>query len=251
MTKRPILALMLALLSAPQYAGAQEAVEFVTTDSVTIFAHLYSPSSGETRATIIAFHQAGSNGPAEYGPIATRLTGLGYRVLAPDQRSGGGRNLGGENRTVAALGREAASYCEAAPDLEAALGYVTEAYGGAIVVWGSSYSAALTLRLAAENRAGVVGALAFSPASGGPMVDCRGEDVSEMIKVPVLVLRPESEMGVESVAAQAELFQSQGIEVFVARPGVHGSSMLVAERVGGDVEPTWERVEQFLEQVTR
>lgn len=250
MPKRILAAFTLALLVAPGQIQAQEPVEFVTADSVTVYADVHNPSSGEPRATILAFHQAGANGRAEYESIAVRLTGLGYRVLTTDQRSGGGRAFGGENRTVAALG-ESASFCEAAPDLEAALSYVSSTYGGPVVVWGSSYSAALTLRLAAQNRAGVVGALAFSPASGGPMVDCRGEEVSEMIEVPVLVLRPEAEMEREATAAQAKLFRSQGHDVFVSRPGAHGSSTLVEQRVGAGVDKTWERVETFLDKVTR
>jgi hypothetical protein len=50
----------------------------------------------------------------------------------------------------------------------------------------------------------------------------------------------------ESVSDQAALFRSQGHAVYVADPGTHGSSMLVAERVDGDVETTWRVVLDFL-----
>jgi dienelactone hydrolase len=237
---------LLFALAATAPATAQDVLDFNAADSVRVTAHLYETSDRDTDGpVIVAFHQAGSNGRGEYGPIAERLLVAGYSLLAVDLRSGGDR-FGFRNLTADRLG-QSVEYCDVMPDLRAAVHEARRLRPGSpIVLWGSSYSAALVLRLAAEEPAGVVAVLAFSPASGGPMADCRGEDLSDRIQVPVLALRPVSEMENESVEAQAELFRSQGHEVFVSKPGTHGSSMLVPGRVGADVESTWRVVLAFL-----
>lgn len=236
--------------ATPGSANAQEEVSFLAADSVRVVAHLYALEAGDSsRPLIVAFHQAGSNGRGEYAPIADRLLAEGYDVLAVDQRSGGER-FGSENLTVAGIG-ESSEYCAAFPDFRAAVEAARDLRPGApLVIWGSSYSAALVLRLAAESPQAVVAALAFSPASGGPMADCRPEEVSDRIRIPVLVTRPVSEMGHESVADQAALFREQGHTVYVADPGTHGSSMLVLERVDGGVEAAWRVVLEFLDAST-
>jgi dienelactone hydrolase len=99
---------------------------------------------------------------AEYAPIAPRLARAGFTVLAIDQRSGDGA-FGGTNRTAAGLGRKA-TYEEALADLEAALAWAkANASGAPVVVWGSSYSAALVFLLAARHPGDVNGVVAFSP----------------------------------------------------------------------------------------
>jgi len=62
----------------------------------------------------------------------------------------------------------------------------------------------------------------------------------------VLALRPSREMGNESTREQLAMFEKQGHQTFVADPGVHGSSMLNAERVGESTEKTWLVVLEFL-----
>ncbi len=230
-------------------AHGQQTVHFLAEDSVVVYGHLYAAPQG-AQALILAFHQAGANGRSEYEPIARRLTALGYTVLAVDQRAGGDR-FGGTNRTVDRLGISR-GYCEAAADLEAAVRYGRDTFPGVpLVLWGSSYSAALVLRLAATQPAEVAAVLAFSPASGEPMAGCRPEELSDRIIVPTLVLRPKAEMDVASVVSQAEIFRDQGHAVFVADPGRHGSSMLVEDRVEGSVEHTWVAVLAFLSDALR
>ena len=83
------------------------------------------------------------------------------------------------------------------------------------------------------------------------MASCRAEEVSDRITIPVLAARPTSEMEHASVTDQAALFRSHGHLVYVADPGTHGSSMLVAERVDGDVEATWRVVLDFMAASTK
>ena len=65
-----------------------------------------------------------------------------FNLLIVDQRSGGQR-FGDYNRTVAAITQNY-EYCEAYPDFVASVDFLrSEGYTGDILVWGSSYSAAL------------------------------------------------------------------------------------------------------------
>jgi pimeloyl-ACP methyl ester carboxylesterase len=169
-----------------------------------------------------------------------------YNVLAIDQRSGGTR-FGGINRTVEQLERQDWGYCETYPDLQAALRFVRQqGFDGPLAVWGSSYSAGLVFQLGAENSDEVSAILGFSPASGGPMADCSLTPYLGDLKIPALALRPQREFQIESVQAQMQDFQAHGVQTYVADPGVHGSSMLNAERVGASTEATWEVVLEFL-----
>jgi len=231
--------------AAAQQAVTSEAVTFTAADGVTIYGDLYRGGEGESGALILLFHQGGGDARGEYGPLVPRLLEQGYSALAIDQRRGGDR-LGGPNRTVDALAGRDFSYCDAFADLEAALDYARGAGFGPIVAWGSSYSASLVFRLAAERPGQLVGILAFSPASGEAMAGCEPERFGERIAVPALVLRPSSEMEIERVRDQLAVFRDQGHRTYVATHGVHGSSMLNPERVEGDVERNWEVVLAFL-----
>jgi dienelactone hydrolase len=228
-------------------APVSRAVSFETSDDITIHGDIFTVRENKSDPIILLFHQAGGDARGEYGPIIGPLLDHGYNVLSIDQRVGGER-FGGINRTVAGLDGKTYSYCEVLPDLKASLAWVkSEGFDGPKVIWGSSYSAALVLRIAATHGAELSAALAFSPASGGPLVDCRGEDVAADIKIPVLIMRPASEMERESTLSQMLIFESHGFESHVAENGVHGSSMLVPSRVEGSVEQTWNVVFSFLE----
>jgi dienelactone hydrolase len=65
-------------------------------------------------------------------------------------------------------------------------------------------------------------------------------------QVPTLVLRPRTELEDSSRAAAFEAMRRDGAAVFVAERGVHGSSMLDAERTEADTEPQWDAVLGFL-----
>ncbi len=234
--------------AAPSPAPAEfRQVELTADDGVTLYADLYWNRRDHEGPLILLFHQAGSNARGEYGSIIPRLLENGYNVLALDQRSGDGY-FGGTNRTVAALPEGVEyGYCDAYADLVAALDHAKSLRKkDGIFVWGSSYSAGLVFRLAAEHPEGLSGVLAFSPAAGHAMGECSPERFQDRVKVPVLALRPEAEMQREGVRAQMEEFEKLGFSTYVARHGVHGSSMLVSERTGVSTEEVWKRVLAFL-----
>lgn len=222
-------------------------VSFDTADGVRIYGDVYESVNGKTAPTILLFHQAGGDARGEYTHIAIRLLGQGYNVIAIDQRSGGDR-FGGVNRTVADLEDATFGYCDAYPDLEAALRYAKQAgFSGPLAVWGSSYSAALVFQLGARNAAEVDAILGFSPAAGAPLADCALRPYLDGLTVPALALRPKREYDIESVRAQMDEFTDLGVQTYVADPGVHGSSMLDEDRVQATTEPTWQVVLEFLE----
>lgn len=226
-------------------------ITFTTPDGIRIVGDLYERKKEDP--TILLFHQAGSNARGEYGPIIPRLIMMGYNVLAIDQRSGG-QQFGSYNRTIAQLADTAFyqeyGYCDAYNNLEGALDFIMEqGFTGTKIIWGSSYSAALVVQLAHSRPDDLAGALAFSPASGGPLAECKPDDYFSTITIPLLILRPPSEMEREPVQLQADLARSFNHEVFVGEYGRHGSSMLVQDRVGHEVEDTWAAVTTFLKNI--
>ena len=230
------------------HEAAAEEVALNAADGVQLFGDLYLGPEGRAGPLILAFHQGGGDSRGEYGPLVPRLLQHGFSVLAIDQRSGGDR-FGMRNRTVDALTDEA-SMCSAYADLEAALRFAkSEGFTGPRIAWGSSYSAAHVVRLAAEYSEDIDGVLAFSPASGGPMAECPPTPYIALVTQPLLMLRPSSEMERASSKTQMDAFRDSGHQTFVSDPGTHGSSMLNANRVDGPVEPTWSVVLDFLEHV--
>lgn len=235
-----------AVMLCSQFAIAADQVEFAAADGVQVYGDLYASKAGKQAPIILLFHQAGSDARGEYTGIATRLQEHGYNVLAIDQRSGGTR-FGGVNRTMQGLERQDYGYCEAYPDLQAAIEYARrQEFAGPMAVWGSSYSAGLVFQLASENATEVSAVLGFSPASGAPMADCPLTPFLADLEIPALALRPQREFEIDSVQAQMRDFAAHGIQTHVADPGVHGSSMLNAERVGASTEATWDVVLKFL-----
>ena len=217
-----------------------ELVQFPAADGGIVYADLYKDDNAPL---IILFHQAGSNGRGEYQNIIPKLRAKNYNLLVVDQRSGGSY-YGSENRTVKARGSKT-KYCAAYADMEGALVYARTKTKGKIFAWGSSYSAALVLKLASDHGDDLAGVLSFSPATGQAMGACNANNFIKDVHIPALGLRPDSEMG--DGAAQKQMYESQGLEYFVAIDGVHGSSMLDPNRAKGNTEPTWQAVLTFLQ----
>ena len=227
-------------------------------DAVVVFAYWRqakqqqaSDSSNVTdTTTILLFHMAGSSARGEYAEIAPIFNAEGYNTLAVDLRSGGGR-LGAPNQTADRLGDVAIGYCDAYPDMVAALDWVkTNGGGGPIVALGSSFSAGLVIKFGAEHQQDIAGVLAFSPASGTPMADCLPEPYLAQTSIPVVAFRPDREMAVESVITQAAAFRALGVPYHEIENGRHGSLMLRESQTGTDMDHAWRPVFRFLNGVS-
>ncbi|HEU4967398.1 MAG TPA: alpha/beta hydrolase [Sphingomonas sp.] len=222
--------------------AATEPVTLTAADGVKVYGIWYRAE--QPKALILLFHQAGSSS-GEYATIAPKLVAEGYSALAIDQRAGGG--LFGENRTAKALGREA-GYLEAKADLEAALAWA-QGRKLPVLLWGSSYSAALVFLVAAEHPPGVIGVLAFSPGEylGS---DTMVKAAAAKVQVPVFVTSARDPKEIAAARAVAEAVRVKGTTLFVPQQGgVHGSSTLIAARDPAGADENWKAVRAFLRRV--
>lgn len=141
-----------------------QTITFPSADGLKITADVYAPHEDKTTPFIVLCHQAGwSRG--EYREIAPKLNEMGFNCMAIDQRSGGGVNRV-DNLTVAKAKEEDKStqFLDAQQDMVAALNYAHEELAeGKVILWGSSYSAALSLVIAGEHNDLVDGVMAFAP----------------------------------------------------------------------------------------
>ncbi len=241
--RQPLVALA-ALVAMP---AAADPVMTITSDDVVLFGDTYYSDLDESTPLVLLFHQGGSNARGEYSEIAAWLNDNGFRAIAWDLRSGGDM-FDSTNRTVEGLNPDVSTdYCDGYPDLEAALDYVHDNYlAETVIVWGSSYSGALVFQLANTRPDYVSAVIAFSPASGGPMVDCKAALWLGGVHVPIAVYTPEREMELPHVVVQADQLTLRGARVFTVENGVHGSSMLVDERTQHDMDSAREDVLTWL-----
>ena len=224
-------------------AALAESVQLIAADGVKVFGQMWR-ATGPKPPIVVAFHQAESSS-AEYAPIAPRLVQAGFTVLAIDQRSGDGA-FGGTNRTVAALGRST-GYEQALPDLEAALAWANKnANGSPIVVWGSSYSAALVFLLAAAHPGDLGGIVAFSP--GEYLANNKAvREAARRVSVPVYIDQASSPDEVAQSAAILQAVKSADKQQFTSKAAsAHGSSTLRADTNAGGAEAHWKAVLKFL-----
>lgn len=140
-----------------------ETITFPSGDGVKITADLYMSHLLDV-PFIILFHQAGwSRG--EYREIAPKLNKIGFNVMAVDLRSGNVVNeVVNKTSKQAVAAKKPTTYLDAYRDMVAALKYADKEYSkGKLMVWGSSYSASLVLKLANEYPKKIDGVLAFAP----------------------------------------------------------------------------------------
>jgi len=144
--------------------AAFETQEFASGDGLTITADLYIVNQNKGTPFIVLCHQAGwSRG--EYRQIAPKLNALGFNCMAIDQRSGGAINgVKNETHLKAKAANQKTEYVDAEQDILAAINWVrTNQAQGKVILWGSSYSSALALRIAGEHPDLLDGVLAFAP----------------------------------------------------------------------------------------
>ncbi len=162
---------MLTTLLAPTLALAlapapleRTTVQFPSEDGLEITADLYIGHDNPETPFLVLFHQANWSRGA-YREIAPRLVELGFNCMAVDARSGGEvKKIANETHRRAVEEEMGTEYLDALPDLRAALRYARAEHAkGSVIAWGSSYSAALVLVVAAEHPELVDGVLAFSP----------------------------------------------------------------------------------------
>jgi len=220
---------------------AQENVLLEAEDGLQVTADLY-PAPFEAAPWIVATHQAGSS-RGEYREIAPRLQKLGYHVLSLDQRSGRQfADIFNETAKRAVDAGLATNYVDALPDIIAGVTYVRSLTQAPVLIWGSSYSAALALVIAGQEIGHVDGVLAFSP--GEYLSGLGVAQAAASIEVPVFITSAASETDQWSAIYEA-IAGSEKVAFQPEQGGVHGSSALIPDR-NANAEDYWQAVEAFL-----
>lgn len=243
--------LALTVAASHSLAGAQASppteVRYPVRDSLSVVADVHRGSGGAGGPTILLFHQGGGSARGEYRSITPRLLRGGYNVVAADIRGGGDR-FGEPSR--ARPTDSTFTYCAALAELEATVNLArAEGFTGPLMLWGSSYTATLALQVAARRSADIRAVLAFSPASGEPMRGCEPAPYVGWLAsagVPTMILRPRAELTDSQRAASLEAMRQDGATIVIAERGVHGSSLLDAERTKASTDGEWAAVEAFL-----
>jgi len=243
-----ILAVVAMLVAGPNATSFADegfaSVDFPTAGGIQGRADVYE-AQDKSATLILLFHQAGwSRG--EYREIAPKLVKAGYRVMAVDQRSGGKVN-GVQNETHRRAARMglARRYVDAYVDMKAALSYARkELAAQRVIVWGSSYSASLVFRMAAEHPNEVTAVMAFTP---GEYFKKEGRDYvqsfAKRVKQPVFVTSAKKER--EQVWPIFNASPAEKKILFTpASKGQHGSRALWNEWSDSDVY--WTAVNGFL-----
>ncbi len=231
----------------PYHIHAQKTtIQFMTNDKVAVTADLYTPNPA-TAPFIILFHQA-TYSRGEYLEIAPKLTAMGFNCMAVDLRSGGDVN-GVENKTFryADSLKMQTRYVDAYTDMRAALSYAKRKFPGAkIILFGSSYSAALAIKLASDFPDGVSGVVAFSPGEYFSKFGWSRDIIqtsASRIKCPVFITSAREEQ--ESWQKIYDAIPVQGKVAFAPQGnGKHGAKTLWA--VFPENTEYWTALKNFL-----
>jgi len=226
---------------------AFQEITFESGDGLEVTADLYWKHDDKSKPFIVLCHQAGwSRG--EYREIAPALNELGFNCMAIDQRSGGAVK-GIKNKTLAKANaaEKPVTFVDAEQDMIAAVGYARENYAtGKLILWGSSYSAALTLRIAGEHADKIDGAMAFAPGEYFQRFEKPGnwvETSAKKITCPVFITSARKEKG-----SWEKIFAAIPAEIkngyLPKTTGNHGSRALWAQF--DDSKGYWEQVKVFL-----
>jgi pimeloyl-ACP methyl ester carboxylesterase len=220
-----------------------QTITFESKDKVEITADLYM-TENKKAPFILLFHQADAS-RGEYLTIAPKLNALGFNCMSIDQRSGLlMKDVNNKTFESALAQKKPTAYEDSYIDLEASLKFVKDKIKpNKIIVWGSSYSAALVFPLAEKNAEDIDGILAFSP---GNYFNIDNRPISEFgknIKCPVFITSAKNEH-----SAWQPIFDNLTTETKVGfipeLEGSHGSSALWDSTPGN--EEYWKAVQSFL-----
>lgn len=154
-----------------------------------------------------------------------------------------------ETADLANQAGKSTEYIDAEQDLVAALTYARKNYArGKLILWGSSYSAALALRIAGEHPELVDGVLAFAPGEYFQKLGKPGNWIAssaEKIRVPVFITSRQDEF--KNWQSIYEAVPTDEKQKFVpTTQGNHGSRALW-ERFE-DSPAYWQATQSFLRQ---
>lgn len=239
-------------------AQGYEKVIFQSKDGFEITADLYH--SNKSAPSIVLFHQSASS-RGEFRGIAPRLQKMGFNCLAVDlrwgkqdfwskipnetaERYGTPKIIDNyENDQAYQLDKVWPIIWKAYDDMEVSLTYLKDnGYHGRTLVLGSSFSAMLVFKLAANGHS-VDGIAAFSPGEYHPSQDTLLSSWAAKVKVPVYLSAGKKEV---EMVRSVENMLPDGAEVTIHHSeGRHGASVLLAN------EDDWPPLLNYLNQNLR
>ena len=240
-----VLLFISSIFCISEQVPAKETITFRAKDELVITADLYAPHPNEA-PFVILFHQAQwSRG--EYIEIAPKLNKMGFNCMAVDLRSGGHVNnvINLTNQQAITFGKPT-DYLDAFDDMVSAIKYVKSKYAKAkIVIWGSSYSASLVIKSAADHPALISGVLAFSPGEYFDKSKTYIKDSAKNVKCPVFITSALNEKKQWKKIFKA--IPSKSKQSFLPKTkGNHGSRALWSKF--NDSKDYWHAVSNFLHQ---
>ncbi len=219
----------------------QDTLEFPSADGLTMRAVMYSIDS--TSPVIVLCHQAKMNN-YEYAEIAPKLNGMGYNCLALDQRSGGAIDAHDNKTNANALAaNKETTYQSAIPDIEAGVNHAFETWGQPVILWGSSYSASLCLKVATNNDR-VKAVVGFSPIAKFDDGTSAAEYFKNYNTKPIFITSTEKEAGALEKAFK-HLPETVLTQFYPDTKGTHGSKALWSSDPANAYY--WEAVTAWLE----
>lgn len=236
--------LFLILLIITVKGNAQRTITFPSEDNLPITADLYQ--NDKDCSYIILFHQANSS-RGEYKETAHRLVKLGFNCLAVDLRSGKEINYI-QNLTASAAAEQKlpTTYLDTEKDILAAIDYVKKHSTQKIILFGSSYSASLVMKIG-NHHPDVAAVIAFSP----------GEYFQPKVVIKEFLNEYDKEIFVASTIKEGPFVQDlvSGISADILTlfiptetEGVHGSKALWDIQPGN--EEVWLSLLLFFKKIT-
>jgi dienelactone hydrolase len=202
--------------------SAQEKVSFQAEDGLQVTADLYQVNP--KRPYVILLHQAGYS-RGEYKNTARKIVKFGYNCLAVDLRSGGEVNyIQNHTALVAVQKGYSTDYLSSLKDIEASIKWVKKRNEKPVVLFGSSFSASLSLLLAKDNP-DIDAVIAFSPGEFfEPEINIKAE--IKDLKKPVFVAASKREE--PYIKEMFRFVPSTNKTIFAPEkgPGEHGSKSL-------------------------
>ncbi|MDY6801021.1 MAG: dienelactone hydrolase family protein [Bacteroidota bacterium] len=204
------------------FLSAQEKVTFIAEDGLPVTADLYRVNP--KKPYVILLHQAGYS-RGEYKNTARKIVKFGYNCLAVDLRSGGEVNyIQNHTALVATQKGYPTDYLSSIKDIEAAINWVKERSKKPVILFGSSFSASLSLLLAKDNP-DIDAVIAFSPGEFfEPEINIKAE--IKDLKKPVFVAASKREE--PYIKEMFRFVPSTNKTIFAPEkgPGEHGSKSL-------------------------
>ena len=221
--------------------NAQETITFPSEDGLLITADIYEVNNGLAPVMVLCHQARFSRG--EYQKTVVKLQKMGFTCMAIDQRSGD--KVSGVINETAKRAKEKGlpqRYIDAEPDIVAAVNEAYNRWGRKVILVGSSYSASLVLKIAAESDK-VEAVISFSPGEYFEPEDLIVSIAIEKLDKYSFVTSSKKE--VNATKGILHKTTSDKITHFIPKnDGIHGSRALW--RSTPNNEEYWDALRRFL-----